>query len=171
MCRGSGEGDSGSVVSCSHPEPSATILGKTRISRPQRKPGGLAGRAEYPSRQRAPPGRARAPGRDAETWGGAGVRAGGRSVVPRPLLPAPPPSCLPSSPAQGLLGRGSCSRLPGVLAGLVAILGSGRGSVFLLSHDCLWPHRKKRVHAGSPLEPPGVLETPWYTQVEELSRT
>ena len=30
----------GLYLSCSHPEPSATILEKTRISRPQRKPGG-----------------------------------------------------------------------------------------------------------------------------------
>nr|XP_020848538.1 uncharacterized protein LOC110212793 [Phascolarctos cinereus] len=42
----------GPVVSYSHPEPSATILGETRISRPRRKLGGLAGRAEYPGRQR-----------------------------------------------------------------------------------------------------------------------
>lgn len=61
-------------------------------------------------------------GREEGTWGGARVRTGGRSVVPRPLLPAPPPSCLPSSPAQGLLGRGSCSRFPGILSESVAIL-------------------------------------------------
>lgn len=122
VCRGFGEGDSDSVVSCSHPEPSTTILGKTRISRPQRKPGGLAGRAEYPSRQRASPGQARAPGQDAGTRGGAGARAGWRRALPRPPSPAPPPSCLPSSPAQGPLGRGSGSPFLGISSGSVAIL-------------------------------------------------
>lgn len=61
----SGEEDSGSVVLSSQPEHRATILRKTRISRPQRRPGRLAGRAEYPGRQRAPPGLARASGRNA----------------------------------------------------------------------------------------------------------
>lgn len=102
-----------------------------------------------------------------ELWAGRRDVGRGRSArrgaqrYPRPLLPAPPPSCLPSSAAQGLLGRGSGSRLPGVQPGLAAILGSRRGSVFLLSHRCLWPSlRKKRVHTGRPLGPPGVLESP-----------
>ncbi|XP_031524817.1 uncharacterized protein LOC116275889 isoform X6 [Papio anubis] len=90
---GPGEGKR-PVVSCSHPEPSATILGETRISRPRRKTGGLAGRAEYPGRQRAPPGRARAPGRDAGTWGGAKTRGRApRSAPPSLAGSASPPAC------------------------------------------------------------------------------
>lgn len=87
--RGAGEGDSGSVVSCSHPEPRATILGKTRISRPRRKPGRLAGRAEYPGRQRACRGR-----RASTQRAGRGRAAGGRRRArPRPpRRPRPPPA-------------------------------------------------------------------------------
>lgn len=118
----------GLYLSCSHPEPSATILEKTRISRPQRKPGGLAGRAEYPGSQRAPPGPARAPCLDAGARGGAGARAGGRCALLRPKSSAPPPSCLPSSQRKGGWER-EVARwlLLAVPPGTVAIFAPRRG--------------------------------------------
>lgn len=158
LCRCSREGESGSMVSCSHPEPSATILEKTRISRPRRKPGGLAGRAEYPGRQRAPPGPARAPGLDAGARGGPRARAGGRRALLRPKSSAPPPSCLPSSQRKGGWEREvACWLLLAAPLGSVAIFAPRRGAVPLLSPYGLFPDRKQAVHLGHPLEPSGVL--------------
>ncbi|XP_021105823.1 serine/arginine repetitive matrix protein 2-like [Heterocephalus glaber] len=102
--RGLGGEGAGPVVSQSHPDPSATILGGTLISRPRRQTGGRAGRAEYPGRQRAPPGRARASSRDARSRG----RTERTRRAPRSAPPpaSSPPSGFPSPPAQGRLGRG-----------------------------------------------------------------
>lgn len=81
MCRGSGEGDSSSVVSCSHPEPSATILGKNADLAAAAIAGrtGWAGRVSQQAARAARSGESS--GQDAGTWGGAGMRAGGRSVI------------------------------------------------------------------------------------------
>lgn len=115
---------------------------------------GWAGRVSRQTPRAA--GRARAPGLDAGTQGGAGVRAGGRSALPRPPPLAPPPSCLPSSPAQGQLGRGSGSRLLGVLPGSVAILGLGRADCTSFEPLQSVVHQKE---SGTLRKPPGALRS------------
>lgn len=167
VCRGSREGDSGSVVSCSHPEPRATILGKTRISRPRRKPGGLAGRAEYPGRPRALPGQARDLGRDAGTRGGAGTRAGDAGLCPaHPRRLRPLPACRRRQRRgrwEGEVARGSLESHQG----LSPSWDWAEGPMSPLSHCCLRLDRKKGVHSGNPPGVPGVLESPLVHPTED----
>lgn len=158
------EGDSGSVVSCSHPEPSATILGKTRISRPRRKPGGLAGRAEYPGRQRAPPGQARAPGRDAGTRGGAGTQAGDaalRPASPRGLRPPPPAGRRRRRRGrwEGEVARGSSASHQDPSPSC----DWAEGAMAPLSHCCLIPERREYT-PKTLWSPHERWRAPWSTQ-------
>lgn len=170
MCRGSSEVDSGSVVSCSHPEPRATILGKTRISRPRRKPGGLAGRAEYPGRPRALPGQARDLGRDAGTRGGAGTRAGDAGLCPaHPRRLRPLPACRRRQRRgrwEGEVARGSLESRQG----LSPSWDWAEGPKSPLSHCCLRLDRKKGVHSGNPLEPQECWRVPRSTQPRTVSK-
>ena len=119
---------------------------------------GWAGRVSQQAARSARTGEGSGPGRRnaGRGWGERGRTQ--RCALP-PLL-APPSSCLPSSPAQGLLGRGSCSQQLGVLLGSVAILGRGGEGNVSFEPPLFVAPRKKGVHAGSPLSPQACWRAP-----------
>lgn len=122
----------GPVVSCSHPQRSATILGETHGSRER-----SAGREDWVGGPSIPTGSARRPAgrglreerRDARRGracvGGRQAAAPPRSQLREALPPLPPPPSSASLAARGPVGRGDGLGLRGSQPGVVAILRQG----------------------------------------------
>lgn len=175
MCRGSGEGDSGSVVYCQSPRTQRHHLGKKRGSR-----GRSASREDWLGGPSIPAGSARRPaGRELRAGtqrreAGLGCARAGAALCPalsRRLRPLPSCRRRPRRACwEGEVARGSLESYQGWSPSW----DEAEEFVFPWSHLCLWwlyPRGKKGVTPGAPWSPWEGWTAPWYTQVQGRART